>query len=247
MQSVLFAILFIEYGDNMKFKYLFIFLCLFAFTSYVNAEDSTCTITVKNELVSEAMKVEASYNISYEGEPHFEISIYNITPNIYVSFKHVNGTPETIIFNSTNNGTYTFNEYNLDSIFKYTFEIYPNNETGCSSRLLYKNLTKPKKNKYADLTECSYEKMKNYTYCKEWISYDFLIDEDAIIQSIKKEAGKTSTTKVISNNKTDEDLMSFKEFYLLSRKYLIIGLSIGIVIDLYCLYLSFRKVRENIL
>ena len=108
MQRFLFAILFIEYGDNMKFKYLFIFLCFFAFTSYVNAEDSTCTITVKNELVSEAMKVEASYNISYEGEPHFEISIYNITPNIFVSFKHVNGTPETIIFNSTNNGTYTF-------------------------------------------------------------------------------------------------------------------------------------------
>ena len=215
--------------------------------NYVNADDSTCTLSVKNGLSSEAVKVEASYNISYEGETHFEISIYNITPNIFVSFKHVNGTPETIIYANTNNGTYTFNEYNMDSIFKYTFEIYPDSKTGCSSRLLYKNLTKPKKNKYSNMTECSYEKMKNFTYCKEWISYDFLIDEDMIVQSIKNEAGKTSTTKKINGTTTDEDLMTFKEFYLLSRKYLIIGLSIGIVIDLYCLYLSFRKVRENIL
>lgn len=232
----------------MKKYITFAFILFFCITSAVYAGE--CTYETKTTLSKEALNVSASYSIETlgDGTQYFKISIYNITNNITVSYDDDSGNSNYVTYTSSDNGTYTFDDFNTSSTFRYKFEIFANSEnTGCSYRILNTFLNRPKKNPYSKLEACKYEKMKDYHYCQEWISSDFLVDEKTIIKNINEKLAATTTTTIIGGDSADNDYLTFKEIYIMIRIYLIIGFAVGIAVDIVCLYMSFRKVRESTL
>ena len=86
--------------------------------------------------------------------------------------------------------------------------------------------------------------MKDYYYCKEWINSDFRVDSDTIINNIKKEFNKT-TTSVSVEEETSDNLVTFLQLYIKYRLYILIGLGIGILADMVYIFLSYKKIKEG--
>ena len=94
------------------------------------------------------------------------------------------------------------------------------------------------------MDECKYEKMKDYYYCKEWISSDFKVDEDTIIKNIRAEFNKTTTMKSVDDSGEKSNLVTILDLYKQYRVYILIGLGLGIIIDIIYIYLSYKKIKD---
>ena len=224
---------------------IFLFFCV---SDIVFAAE--CTYETKASLSKEALSVSSSYSIETlgDGTQYFKISVYNITSNLYIVYDDEYGNSHYITSSNSTNGVYSFDDFNTSSIFKYIFEVRSNSDTtGCSYKIISVYLIRPKKNPYSSLEACQYVKMKDYHYCQEWLTTDFLVDEKTILKNINEKLSATSTTSVVSSDDNEKEYLTFKELYIMIRIYLIIGFAVGIVIDAVCLYMSFKKVRESTL
>ena len=225
-------------------KIIFSILIFFILLVTVNAEE--CSASEKNKYMADAVKVTASYEFKYDetNKPYFVITIYNLSPNVMVMYSSKLGESGSI-WKSNGENEYSFNDYNITDLDTYTFTVIIYGEGGCTTKTLTFNLVKPKKNYYYDnVNECKFEKMKDYYYCKEWISSDFLISEQTIIDNIKKEFNKT-TTVISQETSEDNNLVTFLELFIKYKYYILGGIGIGIIADIVYIYLSYKRIREG--
>lgn len=239
---------------------------------YAEEEQTTsaakCTYKEKNELYKAVTKVTANYEILDlgEGRYSFKISIYNIVDGISVKSKDgalgikiendeflENSDPENEFFmytmilpSDTDNGTYVFEDPNFETPTTYNFEIKATKDN-CDSRTRTIKLVKPMRNTYFDLEDCKYKSTEKITYCQEWINKPFRIAESKILEKIRNtrdSAGKITTTKC---ENCDVGIRSVAFFELVNQTKLIIaiGLAIGVVIDIFYIYLRIDYIRRS--
>lgn len=224
-------------------KVLFLILICFSFISSTYALE--CSAKEKVSLSANATKITASYEFKTDenGVNYFLITAYNIDESTFLSYTDESGKIQSLV--NLNGVDPSFKDYNLDTTFKYQFDIYVNGSEGCISKVRSFTLVKPKKNPfYVSMDECKYEKMKDYYYCKEWISSDFKVDEDTIIKNIRAEFNKTTTMKSVDDNGEKSNLVTILDLYKQYRVYILIGLGLGIIIDIIYIYLSYKKIKD---
>lgn len=232
----------------MKKFLVFIFLLLIP--ASVFADD--CSYDKRVELNKEASKVTSSYEFIKNDTNDvigFTISVYNLSDRLSLSYlignskDPVNVSPEEYV-----NGTYSFETYNISSAVTYKFTIKANAD-GCFNNLKTISLTKPLKNTYADQIICNNEYLdKDFYYCREWlntpITYSYVDVMKKIQDEIKR---KTPTTTTICRScELKNQKKSIKSDFMKIKMYIIIGLSIGIILDIFVLILSIKRARDDI-
>ncbi len=224
-------------------KVLFLILICFSFISSTYALE--CSAKEKVSLSVNATKITASYEFKTDenGINYFLITAYNIDESTFLSYTDESGKIQSLV--NLDGVDPSFKDYNLDTTFKYQFDIYVNGSEGCISKVRSFTLVKPKRNPfYVSMDECKYEKMKDYYYCKEWISSDFKVDEDTIIKNIRAEFNKTTTMKSVDDSGEKNNLVTILDLYKQYRVYILIGLGLGIIIDIIYIYLSYKKIKD---
>lgn len=231
----------------------FLILCVVSlFTVHVNALEQTCDFQKRAELNKYAFNVKAEYEFKKrdDGSTYFDIVLYNIVDSIYVNYKSENEGNDSAGVNvaaaNTDNGTYRFSIPIPTSSFDYNF-VVRTLDTGCPGNLRRFTLTIPIRNSFHDLDDCKREGMEDYFYCKEWIIQEFNISETEIkekiaekYQSLKKNV-KTKCVGCEEKARNEALIANFKKF----KMQVIIGLSIGIVVDLIIMILQIRNIRRN--
>jgi len=232
-------------------KYLFIFI-LMLFPIYVYADE--CTYESRVALSKEAAKVTASYDFIKDesgNEIGFKISVYNLSNNLSLSYSvgDSNGSETSVPAESiSEDGVYSFDTYDITSAINYKFNIKAYSY-GCYNNLRTISLVKPLKNKYADLSQCKSEYLdEDYYYCRKWINSPITLSYVEVVKKIQKEIDRkspTTTTICVSCQLRDKKAGLTSNFKQV-RRYIIIGLSIGIALDTLVLILSIKRARDDI-
>lgn len=238
----------------MKKNVFSLFLLMFIFSIFnyndVLAEDNTCTYEVKAKLNKIASEVEASYSFVYDENNKvigFDISIFNITEDIYITYKSDEATSNrvNVIYANTNNGTYTFRTYDLENIVTYEISIYTN-KYNCSDFIRKLKITKPKRNIYHDYEFCQDEELEDYFYCKEWITSDISISESEIERRIKDKLDKvivTTTTKCVACEVSAENIKN-ETIFKKNKMIVIIGIVVAMIIDMFLIIKRLINIRK---
>lgn len=241
-----------------KIIYEFFLLVIFLFIVIPNvlAEETTTTIDTTCNYNSQAYlnrvasNVRASYAFHYDENNNvsFDITVYNITEDIYVVVNEKGGDKRNareIFYAMTDNGSYTFNVADIDNVITYEITVRPT-VFGCVNDIRKLNVTKPKHNKFSDEDICQYDEVLDYFYCQEWVTQDFSMSDSAVREKIIAERNnyrKTSQTRCISCEIEEEATTKRNAFNKL-KLYAIIGLSLGIVIDIAIIIVLLRKIRR---
>ena len=237
----------------MTKKFLIILFFLFSslcMTIDVYAEDNTCTYKEKANLNKLAGSVEVSYDIvkNTDGSYTFKISAYNITSELSITVTNDYDATFflTIVSEMTNNGTYTFEVNDYSNIIKYNFVVRATTSP-CTSDLKKLTLIKPKKNKYHDYNECKLADTEGYTYCAEWITKEIALSESEVLEKIQEQRSyvkKIKTTKCV-NCSTNVRMYARLEMVKMYKRFIVIGLSIGIALDIIYIYLKVSNIRRS--
>lgn len=236
---------------NMGRKYMLCIFSLIVFllsNSYVYAEeDTTCNYESKAYLNKLASNVKVAYDFKYEddGSISFNVSIYNIVDDLYISYRSDDSNEEKVFANMTTDGIYTFNVKDTENIINYKF-IVRSLRFGCIGDIRTITLIKPKKNPYSDLDICKYEGLEDYFYCQEWITQELNGKENEIIEKIKAKKNslkKNTTTRCIECEEEDE-LKRQKEEYEKRKLILISIISGGILLDLSAIIFMIIRIRR---
>ena len=235
----------------MRNKYMlciFSLLSFFLFSINVSAlEDTTCNYTSRAYLNQLASNVKVAYDLKYadDGTVSFDISIYNVVEEIYVTYRADKGTEEKVFANMTTDGTYTFNVQDIDNIITYTF-VVRSLKFGCSNDIRTLTLIKPKKNNFSDLDICKYEELEDYYYCQKWITRSFEGTQEDIETRIKnkRESLKKNTTIRCIECEKEEALNKAKNEYNKRKFILIAVLSGGILLDSLAIILMLIRIRR---
>ncbi|MCH5166599.1 MAG: hypothetical protein J1F35_01780 [Erysipelotrichales bacterium] len=231
---------------------LFLLFSYFCITSNVYAEDNSCTYKEQANLNKLAGSVEVSYDIqkNTDGTYIFKISIYNLTSDLSVTVTNDYDATFflTIVSEMTNNGTYTFEVNDYTNIIKYSFVVRATTSP-CTSDLKKLTLVKPKKNKYHDYNECKLADTEGYTYCTEWITKDITLSESEVLEKIQEQRSyvkRIKTTKC-ANCSTNVRMSARLEMIMMYKRFIVIGLSIGIALDIIYIYLKVSNIRRSAL
>ena len=247
---------------KVKIIRMMIIILMIVCIPIVHAE-STCTYKEKAEAKKMAQNVTAAYEIKQreDGTYYINIIIYNLTDDLYVSYnwstgkgKYETSSKNTItIFNFDTSmqdgkytGIYTIEDNDINLIKKYVISV-KSTKIGCADTLKTITLTKPRWNPISQIDECKYYDAKDNMYCKEWTSQDFKLTlEGAAIQLRKqRELNRVITPTECYSCEKDEQYNTWMERFNKIRKYAIIGLSIGIVVDLVVIVVLIIKIKED--
>ena len=155
------------------------FVCIF----FYNVEAETCSKDVSRDLTKEAYYVKTTYEVVDKsiykeivvGEDkttfkipkyEFNISIYNITKNLYVVVENdVNDTVLTIRHTDTQEGVYNFVDKDFGRIYKYALTVYSDDSECSNKKLKTIKLVRPMYNAYSEYSFC--KNSSNY-YCQKF-------------------------------------------------------------------------------
>ncbi len=217
-----------------------------------NVFADSCDYKLKAQLNKYAFNVKAEYEFkrSEDGNTYFDIVIYNIVEDIYVNYKSESEGNSSIGTNVTyaasNSGTYRFSIPIPNKSFDYVFYVRTTKE-GCAGDLRKFNLSIPVRNSYHDLDDCKRSGMENYYYCKEWIVDEFDLSASEIEKKISDKYAslkKNTSYKCIGCEEKARNEAKIKAFKELKTK-IIIGLAIGIVLDILIMIVQIINIRRN--
>lgn len=214
-------------------------------------EDTTCNYASKAALMKAAGNVEANYTIKKDenNNNYFEISIYNVTDEVYVIISNNVTKEETQVLSTmTTNNVYTFKVSDTVTVMEYTIHVR-SLKYGCNEELRKFTLIKPRYNDISELELCKRDSMIEYTYCKQWVDKYFTETREEIIEKINRHYNKNTTvitTKCINCEIKEENERKLKKENNI-RIAIIIGLIIGILLDgTLIVYLIIRLKRYDI-
>lgn len=217
----------------------------------VDYNDTTCNYNSKAHLNKLAYNVTASYEFkkAEDGTISFDISLYNIVDDIYVMYSEKGSSDTssvTVLPSMTNNGVYTFNVPNTTDIITYEITVRTL-KFGCIDDIRKFTLIKPKRNSYYDLDICKYDEVVDYLYCREWVTQEFNLSDKEIKNSIerKRDSAQSNTTTKCISCEVETRNQAKKARVNLIREYIVIGLSIGIAIDIILIYFMISNIRRS--
>lgn len=234
-------------GKKWFIVVLSIFLSV-SLASNVYAEE-TCSYKDRAELNKIAADVTAAYEVKKDenNQTFFRVSIYNITEKIYVNITDSSNPDDLLIVNPymTTNGIYSFDVQDINTIITYTI-VVRSSVSGCTDDIRRFKFIKPKRNKFFDYEECKYDDTAEYTYCSQWITSDFTLSDDAILAKIEeqRQKNKVITTTQCVGCIEDVRYNAKKARIMKIKKIIVVGLSIGISLDLIYLYIKVSNIRR---
>lgn len=220
----------------------------FSITTTVYAEE-TCSYKDRAELNKIAASVTAAYEVKKDenNQTFFRVSLYNITEKIYLNITSSANPDELWIVNPpmTTNGIYTFDVKDTDTIITYTI-VVRSSVSGCTEDIRRFNFIKPKRNKFFDYEECKYDDTAEYMYCQEWITSDFSLSDEAILTKIEEQRQKHKVVTTTRCVECVEDVRynAQKARIMQIKKIIVVGLSIGISLDLIFIYIKASNIRR---
>lgn len=217
-------------------------------TNIYAEEDTTCNYSSKASLQQSAYSVEFSPTIKKDesGNYYYELSIYNITDDIYASITNDINEEELIINNAvTTNNNYSFSVYDNEDIIEYEIHIRPM-KYGCTDELRKISYTKPRYNSLSEIEMCKRDELADYSYCQTWVTKYFKETREEAIAKINEQYNKkttTTTTKCIScvQIKKTSDKVNKKQTM---RIAIIIGLSVAIMLDIAIIVLLIIRLKR---
>ena len=240
----------------MKKYYISIFclICsLLMFSLNVKAEEEpTCDFKTQADLIQKAAKITArSEVVEEDGKQVFKITVYNITEEFYVVVRPEGGglgiKNSFIIYPSmTTDQAYTFTSDDMDLIIKYRFTVR-SNIPGCTDSITSFSSTKPKKNYHYNMNYCKYKEVVDYYYCQEWISQEFTLSDEEIQERIEKKRDSltTTTTAYCPSCELEAEQKEREAKVIEIKKYIVMGLSVGIFIDLIVIAVLIRDLKKR--
>lgn len=211
-----------------KFLKFFIITFLFIFTKSVNAA-SVCSYEEQIELNQKAGNVKVSYDVVEEVVHYtedttrklFEISILNITDDLYVVVKNdADKTVITFTSKDVKDGIAKFRWAYVEDVTNFTFDIYTSNKTKCPNEK-YKTLTlsTPRYNKYFNWEVC--QGNEDFYLCKEFVTAAKIPQKDVFDQ-----IGKYKQHQINENGEEPESKPTFIDNFIKfvnEYKFYIIG------------------------
>lgn len=196
------------------------------------------------EVIDKSIKKEFTYNESSKvysfPKYSFEITIYNITKDIYIIVKDdVTNKEIKVNYSNTTDGKYVITNDDFGRVYKYTITIMSALDNCYGKKIKTINLVKPKYNAYSEYTYC--ENSSNY-YCQKFVEKDLNLKDDAdFLSRIKSNSDNNAP-----NNNTSEDkdtmIRLFKKHKFL---YLNVLISVIIVAILVIIVVNKRKNKRG--
>ncbi len=230
----------------------FLILGLFFFDMHVYADSAACDYKTKARLIKSAANITAKTEVAkVNGEDVINITVYNLTDEFYIVVKpegsYYGMKDSFMIYPSmTKDQSYTFTIDKNDSIIKYKFSVRTN-VAGCTDNISVFTLIKPKKNKHYNMSYCKYKEVADYFYCQEWVDRDFGLTDNEIQAKIEKKRDSltTTTTAYCPSCELEEKQTEREKKIFEIKKYLIAGLSVGIIIDLIVIAVLLRDLKRR--
>lgn len=232
----------------MKYvKSLFLLFIVLTF-GIAEVDALKCSNAVSKDLGQIASYVKASYEVIDNSEiktltideestnyiiPNykFDISIYNVTPEIYLTIENdVYKNTFTVYNADTTDNTYTFSNTDFGTIYHYTIAVRSANQDCYGEKIRTIKLTKPKYNAYSEYTYC---KNSSNLYCQKFTTTDLGIkSSEDFLNKIKVNNENNNPNKdEIQEIETIKNLLSKNwKIYLL---ILVIVIVITIITILY--------------
>lgn len=203
----------------------------------VYAKAQTCDVETKVRLSRDASKVKVAYEVVTDNylNKSINIKVYNVSNNIYVEVRNNHDDTKILVtYNQTEDGTYTFNTTDIDTIVNYTF-IVRSIKYDCED-LRSLTLIKPKRNSLRNNQICQKPETIDYYYCREWINAEFSYSESQAINIIKKyiEKQKNTTTTLCRNCTMKEKYKVYNndDFIAQYGRYIVMIITICIILDM---------------
>lgn len=232
-----------------------ILLILLIVPMNIFAEEKTskkCSYLKLSDLNKLAAKVEFSYDIVYDenGTPKIKFTLYNLTEELYVTIDdgENEGFYKTVYNDELVDSLYFFEDTDVTTIKTYRVVIMGKSEE-CNKTLRTIRVTKPKKNKFHDYNECKFNKTEDYVYCAEWITRDFNLRDSEILEKINERRTITvRTTTITTECKTciaEKERQKKINRYNELKTFFVVGLSIGILLDMIFIYYKISTLRRS--
>ncbi|MDE6292150.1 MAG: hypothetical protein K2L98_00555, partial [Bacilli bacterium] len=118
---------------------------------------------------------------------------------------------------------------------------------GCTHDIFAITQLKPRKNKFYSMAECKYEEVMDYLYCQEWVETEFAIADSEVLKKIENQ--RSAKKKTISTRCLECEVSvrndAKRNKYKLIKTYIIIGLVIGIIVDIATIVVLVIRVRRS--
>ena len=182
-------------------KIIFLLLCFFSTTIFVNAE---CSYEEQVKLSAEASNVRVVYeiientteeelkNYLYPINDYIQITVYNVTENVTVTITDdtMGGedalflpVSETIAYEDTKSGTYTFNVDIMNQVRTLYVAVSSQSENCSLKQESRQEMRLPYFNVYSTFDGC--ENNSEY-YCQKYSGVDINMDRDQVMDEISK-------------------------------------------------------------
>lgn len=222
-----------------------------------------CSYTNKADAIKQAKNVTAAYEIKQrdDGTYYVTITIYNITDDLFVEVYSTKGlkknsektsdslyiiSADTLDAEGNPTGIYTIEDNDNTVIKKYTINVRTL-KYDCTEVLRRFSIVKPKYNEISQIEECKYYDVQDYQYCQEWITSQFNLTAAGVAKQIQKqrEINRTKMTTICYSCNLDDEYNAWLQRFNKIKLYIIIGVSIGIVVDLVVIIFMIKKIRED--
>lgn len=239
------------------------FIFCMSFLQNINAA-STCDYSEQVELQNIAANVKYSYeagsretdefvdidsigdpNGAYLVERFVEITLLNITEQIYVTVQTSPSDVKTYRYSDTDNGILHIKKENLDSIVEYKILVY-SNHSHCQGDLLRTiNLVTPKYNDYSEYGYC--DELPNLFYCQEFITTEITTNPIDVQKEIYRQYQLVQ--KQEEEQKNEELSFWTKIGNFIKEHAVIIGIIVGVlvIIGVAATVIAIRKRRSRVL
>lgn len=211
-------------------KILAIVFAIFLFNMEVSAA-SLCSYKEQTEINQKAANVKVTYEVVTD-TVHFEdmdstmevfdISIFNITEELYVIVKNnITREEKTFTHSDTVDGVATFRWTYAESVTNFTIQVYTTNKTSCPDekfKTFY--LTTPRYNEYYDVEVC--QELSEFYLCQKFVTFSEISEEKFFTQLENYRNGDVNNKGEEIPNK-DEKLTDKIFNFLDENKWFIIG------------------------
>lgn len=211
-------------------------------------DDTTCNYKSKAELSKAAYNADANYSIRKDdnGNYYFEITIYNITDQIYAVITNDVTDEEILVYNNmTTNNNYKFEVHDITTVINYVVHIRAT-KYGCNDEFRKINISKPRYNDISEISICKNDVMLDYTYCKPWVNRYFTETREEVLERVNNQFNKnkiTTTTVCVACKQNANAAKRVKKQQMI-KLAIIIGLSVGIILDIGVIILLIIRLKR---
>lgn len=231
-----------------NFKKLFLLAIILLVPNLVSAA-SSCSYEEQVEINNIVANVKANYEVVdiYAGKSYdvdnanpdgtfpevdkyvkgFNISILNITDDIYVKVRNDFDTDEkTYYYKDTQDGIVTFQTRNKSKLINYTVEVYSNKYSCIGEKFYEFSFTTPMFNNFSERPQCIDN--RDFYYCQEFISSENIsfVEFNQKIKEYEQEKKQEEEQKENQNKSFIEKL---KELYN-NNKVIVYSIFVVIVV-----------------